>query len=379
MSAFLRFLVLGFVGFAAIVGFKIWQHRDGLHDLAEQIEFRRAFIPTGLRPQDLATFPDSCWITGIKWKSDPRAYCATVSFQMACAAEGVERPLEYLNWLTGYTYGAFFGQDLRYFYFGSHTHPGIEFGAPYLGLKRVYLSAPDREDYVRAIKTQIARGKPVEVGLNSNSLYGHQGFSPHSNLITGYNERSFFVYETSASQYVKTVRSTEETGNLMPVERLIQAVEEMKNEPAAYTFTILEHGDKRTDEKAIWRRNGHLLVGRGEEPKTGANAIHAAAERVRSGALRPEEGWNLRYMLERGGYSQKDNAAFIRQQDPKAPELEKAADLLAESGELLTKAFRMTHSQTGEVLEKNRVADNLDHAAEKEREAGEWLMKYGEK
>jgi hypothetical protein len=379
MSALLRFFALGFLFLVTVVGFLSWRHREDLSDLSEQIEFQRAFIPMGLRPQDLASFPDSCWITGIKWKNDPRAYCATVSFQMACAAEGVERSLEYLNWLTGYTYGAFLGQDLRYFYLGSHTHPGIEFGAPFLGLKRVYLSAPDREGYVRAIKTQIARGKPVEVGLNVNSLYGHQGFSPHSNLITGYNGPSFFVYETSSSQYVKTVRSTETMGNLRPVDQLIKAVEEMNAEPAVYTFTILERGEKRTDEKAIWRRNGRLLIGRKGERKSGARAIHAAADRVRSGALRPEEGWNLRYMLERGGYSQKDNAAFIRQQDPKALELEKAADLLAESGELLTKAFRLTHSKTGEVLEKDRLADYLDRAAEKEREAGEWLVKYGEK
>jgi hypothetical protein len=359
---------------ALLIGLVTYGIREELKPLVEQVQ---AFVPQPVPATAYKAYPEACRITEIPWTPEKKAYCATVSFQMALAAMGQRQTLDTVNWFTGYTYGAYFDAKEKIFYFGSHTNLGIQFAAPQLGVVREYYYTKTREEFVRAVKSFVSQGQPVEVSLNSSALLGVAGlFSAHSELITGYDEKNFFVYETSAEGQSQFFRSSPTVGNLVPVENVVKAVADLtkrSESPGAYAFTVFGPGAQHTNYAEVWKRNGELSQGQNKfHFYQGAEAITALATGfAKLKPSRKDASQNPDFYLEWGRYSRADNAAFIRQSTPEGSTLRLVAELFDGASE----CYRRAHEQRGKP---SVVQQELEFAAGKERFAGELMIRYAD-
>jgi hypothetical protein len=349
----------------------------GLERFRPLVEEYRAFVPQALPPTAYRAYPESCRITDIPWTPEKKAYCATVSFQMALAALGQKQSLDTVNWLTGYTYGAFYERKSGRFYFGSHTNPGIQFAAPLLGVSRQYYFTGTAQEFVRAIKSFVSHGQPVEVSLNSATLVGVTGsFAAHSELITGFDEHNFFVYETSQVGQSYFVKSTPIVGNLVPIETIVQAVEQLADrtrEAARYTFTVFDSSPKTGTWADVWKRNGALTQGKSSRSfEYGAMAIQDFGAQF--SGFRPSQSdvaEDPEFIFEWGRYARADNAAFIRASTTNDSPMRFVATLFDDASAAYQQAWNARHDPA-------RVREQMQLASEKETLAGELMIRFSD-
>jgi hypothetical protein len=255
--------------------------------------------------------PPSFRVEGITWKTYSEAYCATASLQMACERHGIWRSIHFLNWLTGYTYGAYYESTYKTFHTGTSTMIGIPFASQYLGLEYRIYNTNKVDDYHAAIKTRLASGQPVEVMVNSNVLYGTPGYSPHSELIIGYDKYNYYVFETGGRKEWR--KGSAYAGEQFNMGEISQAAESFgKGEFGFYWFALLDRSVRplRRDYGSVWRRNAHLLAGGTLPGKQwlGAEAMQRFAEDI------GKKGWSRKLHqlgLERARYAQMENATFV--------------------------------------------------------------------
>ena len=334
--------------------------------------FQRRYYEENYRPQwlkedDIGDFPQSYQVKNVPWISYERQYCQATTIQMIAYKNGVKASRDYINFLMGHTYGALYFGKLD-IWPGTDPEPGAEAAAPYLGLKRNYLVTNEAQLFIKAIKFYLSKDIPVRVALNYATLVGETGFSPHSELLVGYDSKGFFYYETVGedkwTENKKGLRIDEQT-----LINAVKSVSDVFKLPWKFQLTIYEKHKKEKNFHKIWKRNGELLIGAKHGPYilSGSLAIMRFASDLKKLGAKVTDWQVIENMLEMFSYSRFDNANFLKEHFVGDKEVEKAAQKLEEAGKCYGEALKIL-KKGGEI---NEVANLLFKAASLEKEAGQ--------
>jgi|GEM_PF-2042136 len=265
--------------------------------------------------EGLDGLPPSASVEGVARISDSRAYCIPTCLRMIAESAGVEEPIEYVNWVTGFTYGGLRKGSFASFMPISDAMAGLKFGAPYLGLEQDLYGAEDAALAVRGIKRELSYGNPVMLMYDYNAIAGGDFFFPHAAVLVGYEGEDFLYFEPGFAD-VREPRSS--ARSRAPVERFMAGAETLKRKftgTPGYFFMVYRKRDRATDYAAVWERDGKELRGMAIpfiDLSMGAKACHALADEAEAGKI-PAWAWErlLPVWFEFGRYSRADDARFV--------------------------------------------------------------------
>jgi len=260
-------------------------------------------------------FPTKALVEGITRISDTRAYCIPTCLRMIADSAGVREPIEYVNWVTGFSYGGLRKGSFSSFMPVSDAMMGLSFGAPYLGLERELYWSDDREHIVRGIKSEIAKGSPVMLMYDYNAIAGEDFFFPHAAVVVGYSESEFIYLEPGFSDAYEPDSKAFSAAAIDAFLDGVLTLQRMFTGTAGYSFMVFRPRERLTDYAAVWERDGKELRGMSVpfiDLTMGAKACRALAGEIEATEI-PAWGWEklLPVWFEFGRYSRADNAAFV--------------------------------------------------------------------
>jgi hypothetical protein len=342
--------------------------------------YQQEYRPMPLEAEGTGPFPDEHHLDDVPWFATAQPLCQSNSLQMMAAQHGIERPRRYFDFLMGFTYGVAQIPGGLGFFPGTDPESGFVAAAPYLGLDRRYYTTDGEALYLDTLRSFLAQGYAVRVGLDMGVLYGVEEEMPHSELLVGYDQGGFHYYETVCAPPARCEPGQQpagESGLYVPDERLLDAVSGQAQEfdyPWRYALMIFEPGPLEEDLGAIWARNGRSLVGGVRYgPKQGADVLDALADEieVRGSRLDPEE---MRSGLEVAVYVRQENATLMREMFPGEADLERAAVLFERASGDYQAVLAALEGGIGGQEEAGQAAAALRDAAAAEREAGEIFL-----
>ncbi|MBN2005824.1 MAG: hypothetical protein JXA21_20875 [Anaerolineae bacterium] len=345
--------------------------------------YESAYQPLPLTAETLGDFPAEHHLPDVPWIATGLPTCQSNSLQMIAAQHGVKRPRRHLDFLMGFTYGASELPGVSFAPFGTDPETGMKTAAPYVGLERRYYVTGDATLYRRALRHFLAQGYPVRVALDMGRLYGVKDFIAHSEVLVGYDAQGFYYYETVCIEPATCDAGDHgpgETGLYVTDETLLAAVHSQSRQlkyPWRYTLTIFEPGETAIDLKPVWEQNSAALLGGNPYgPKTGADAIEAAADPISRRGAKFDDA-NTAVMVNVAADTRRDNATYLREAFPGDEQLERAARLFDEAA----LAYQAIHTALADGIadqtEAEEIAAQFRVAANAERAAGEIFAAYG--
>jgi len=321
--------------------------------------------------------PAQARVAGVPAISYANAYCHTASLQMLDrdpARAGLD--VHAYNWLTGFTYGAYFGGELGSFL--PYNDPEVCFqpAVRELGLRRHYYVTSDEAAFGHYLRHLLARQLPVRVALNGHVLLGRPGFFPHAVVVVGYTETDIIYHETGVLDRHLPAPAGERT----TLARLAEAAAQMQAAyrlPWRYTLTVLLPDPAPADPAGLPAagRNARALLGHAAPlASTGAQALRALAAHLLARPVAPGAWAAVRFRFAAGVYTRHDNAAFLRRQPVPGHDLAPAADCLAASAQhfaAIGAALAQPEPASGAAA---AVAGHLLAAADLEERAARLLL-----
>ena len=294
--------------------------------------FQQQYAIAAYRPEQLvvpedAAIAEELTLEGLRWISHEKWYCHTTALQMAAQSLDMEASVHELNFVTGFTYGAFCSADQSSFISYNDPLAGAQAGCQHLGMRPHYIVTDDPWEYLDGIKRALCQGSAVILQLNAAKLWNEKGFFPHSEVLVGYDTSGFFYLETA----LEDRDLPEAEGIRISNRHLLDAVRELNEifaRPWTYAFITLEACTPIGGPEEVLKRNGENTIGQVYGPTaTGAPAIRRYAKLVL------EEGCITNaWALETLSYTRTDNAAYLEQRFPEDEDVLKAAALLREAG-----------------------------------------------
>lgn len=360
--------------------------------------FIQQYMETSYRPERLAAapageLPASVQLTDVPWIATAEPYCAATSLQMVALQRGTTTTLGEVNFLMGFPYGAsnYSATNLNpwaapqpSFFPFTDPEAGTVAAAPYLGLERHFYVTDDTERYLQSVRAWLARGYPVRVSVDMAALYpALEGDIPHHDLLVGYDQAGFQLYETVCLPDVPCEPGYHAPGTpglYVSNEQLLQAVTELSrlfSYPWRYSFAVYVPAEQQTDLRPIFARNaGFLIGGTAYGPKQGVDAILATADAIARDGPRLVLD-DLRFGFATAVYTRRDIAAFLADQFPGDSELQRAAGLFERAAARYQAALDATADGIGDDAEAALIAGWLREAAEAERSAGQIFLAHG--
>lgn len=308
---------------AVLVGGYLYAMRQVVHAY-----YTNNYAPEPVSAKDLGEPPDAHRLTDVPWLSEAVALPHANSLRMLAAQQGKPEARRVIDFLMGDTWGATSIPGRTGFFPGQDPEVGLLRAAPALGFTRRYLTTDDRDTFLRAVRTQLSRGKAVRVAIDRAALEGRGGFEAHSVVLVGYDAEGFEYYEPVCDEPKRCApgeRPAGEQGLFAKAGRLAMAVETHAlafHAPWTYQLLVLEPATGTPPSPAaLLEANGRALIGGGGPgPATGAQVVRdtaSALERHGDAVVSPE--------LKRGIAT----AAVVRRDDAQA-----LATLFPERGEL---------------------------------------------
>lgn len=346
--------------------------------------YQDAYQPQVLSADQLAAGPAEHHLADVSWIASDIPACQSVSLQMIAAQHGIVQPRRYFDFLMAFSYGASeIPGMVGFFPAGTDPEVGLRDAAPYLGLVRRYGTTGDPALYLQALRSYLARGHPVRVGLDMGVLYGVEDFIAHSEVLVGYDAGGFFFYETVCRPPATCApgeRPAGERGLYVPDERLLAAVESQRQHfsyPWRYSLAVFEPGPLATDLGPVWARlAAATLGGNAYGPRTGAAVIEAVADQVERQGTRFDVE-TTRLGLEAAVRFRRDNAQYLREAFPGQADLEQAAALFEQAAGHYQDALEAIADGIADPAEAARITTALRAAAAVEREVGAILEARG--
>lgn len=313
--------------------------------------------------------PPSASLEGVPSISYAKQYCATTCLQMVTAYYGMNFSIHYLNFITGFTYGATLFNYGNETFFLPYSDPfmGLRNAADYLGLRYRFLVTDDEEAFVKAIKLFIASGTPVIVPVNAARLYSLEGFIPHFELVVGYEGDEFVLHEPMkhSPQAPTTVRF-----NASLIAKANEDI--MKTYDLIWSFglAVYEPGGEASKGYADALRNAGLLekgfvFSTGNVTiATGSHAFEKLADAVERGKIGKEY---LMVIMEMAKENREDNARFISSAFPCNIKTLGAATFLQKASRIYGEIVESLSSQGSDFEE---IASMIREAARLEYVAG---------
>jgi hypothetical protein len=340
--------------------------------------FQQQYVKTAYHPEKLETVdiegaPDAHRIEAVPWISYEKWYCHTTALQMATRAYGIEPSIDELNFLSGFTYGAFSPGDQSTFMDYNDPIAGTDIACRHLGLKARYLTTHNTDDFLAGLRRALSQDQPVVIQLNAALLWEEDGFFPHTELLVGYDPSGFVYFETATVDR----NLTDADGIQIDKDILLEAVRDLNetfSRPWRYAFIVLEPCEKISDLTDVWRRNGEALVGSIQGPvANGAAAIRRFADQIKEDG-RITNPWALETLP----YTRADNAAFLEERFAEDEDVLKAAELLAKAGAHYQQVSAIAGD--GDALSEESVENVLsllNQGATLEEQAGEIFLDLG--
>lgn len=340
----------------------------------QQMYYRKSYKPQEIETQTIGSFPSQSRLKDVPWISYEKSYCQSTSLQMIAYKHGLKPSIGYINFLMGFTYGAFFPGKQQAF--NPYTDPvlGCRVAAPYLGLEMKYLTTNDSDTFLNALRFYLSKGRPVQVQLNVAKLWDEKEVIPHSELLAGYDESGFYYFETNKKdRFLKKAKGKKVSDHV-----LVEAVSGINKEfkrPWKFQFTVFEKGKGKEDLSEIWMRNGKLLIGKKYRYAPIAKGA-AGIEEFASDIEEEEEIKNM-WALEAMSYSRLDNAKFLEKRFVGEKEIKEAAELLRKADKCYDKALEIAKSDIESDEKAGRVAELLTKGASLEEKAGKIFISKG--
>lgn len=332
--------------------------------------YNKNYQPEWIDASLINGYPSGFHIDGIPWISYEKAYCQPTALQMIAYKQGIKEDLGYFNFLTGFTYGAFYRADMGVLYPYTDPISGFITAAPYLGLRMRYFVTDDEGLFLKTIKFYISRGYPVGAELDVGKLRGDTEFLPHLELIVGYYDKKIEYYETTDKEQVRL----NVKGIMADEQKIAEAV--MNNSksfmhPWKYAFMIFEKIEKKDDPKDIWARNGTSMVGsRMGIMFSGSFAMHELA-------LGFKKTGKLKYDVSTDAisYTRIDNAKFLAGHFKSDKDVQDAAAFLMEEGRIYEEVLPEAKNKITSKEEIAKITEKLGRAALLEKQAGDIFLK----
>jgi hypothetical protein len=384
----------------AVLGVAVWFSMPYIGRYYQHKYFYEEYRPEELQLDAIANFPSEYHLKGIPWISYKKSYCQSTSLQMIAHYHGIEEPLDYFNFLMGFSYSAVSFGNWQSFMPWTDPELGFRVAAPYLGLKRRYIITNNDEFLLKALKFYLSKGYPISIAHNSRALRGKKGFSGHSVVLVGYNEGDFYYYETGGEDRFiegkKGITVTDQT-----LINAMRDIHERFNHPWKFSFTIFEKAEKMEDFREIWKRNGKLLIGSKWGPicqgsfaiREFANQLEKEADDLKSRSATDKKKQNaalsivdvnisswdyIRWKLKAAIYTRQDNARFLREYFPSDPGIKKATRAFDEAIKCYEEALKVGEEFMAGKATIEEIVKPLLGAAAFEEEAGRiFLQKSG--
>lgn len=246
------------------------------------------YRPSPLTQAELGQPPPRARVTDVPWLSETVSLCQSGSLRMLAAQQGRVSTRPTLDFLMGATWGATAIPRRTGFFPGQDPEVGWLRAAPFLGLSRRYLTTDSADDFVRALKTFLAKGRAVRVALDRSILLERRGAAPHSVVLVGYDEAGFEYYEPTCDEAQRCEASERPPGApglTMTTAQLLIAVESQAlvfQYPWTYQLLVLEPGPAAaSDAASLLAVNGRALVGlKSQGPSTGSVAVSETARAI---------------------------------------------------------------------------------------------------
>lgn len=313
--------------------------------------------------------PKAFHIEGIPHISYKDAYCHTAVLEMI---QGGKERIGYYNWITGFTYGAFYNGDVKSFMPYQDPEVLLQERAGYIGFKGEYHVAKNSSVFINEIESLVSRNIPVKVPVNFNYFKGISTFDAHTELIVGYDDKCFYYLEPGEAD--RKVENSK--GKKIQKGEMLNAIESLAKEfgyPWKYCFMIFKETseEKKLDPRDIIKKNSKLLKGKCSGPYAeGVQAIEKFAECIRGYSELEEDRKFIISALDQCRYTRKSNGEFL--ESFLGDETEIGVNFIRAS-ELYEKALRLFSEST-----KNRIeASNLvEEACNYEELSSNALRRY---
>lgn len=337
---------------------------------------------TPLDSSTIGACPSTYRIEGLTRISDSRAYCVPTCLRMIADSAGVHESIEYVNWVSGYSYGGFYKDSFVSFMPISDTMQGILFGAPYLGLERTLFSSPDETLVMNGIKSVLSRGTPVMIMYDYNALTGESFFFPHAAVLVGYTESEFMYFEPGFSDVYSP---NEGSQSIAPIKDMLRGMATLQRKftgSDGYSYMVFDQRERNRDLAAVWERNGKELKGMTIpfiNLAMGSDTCRKLADEIETGEI-PSWGWEslLPVWISFGKYSRANNAEFIAERFESGELKTEARELfMAVSADYEEILAIMTDAGSGPERYQLRIPEILRRITDREEKIGGLFIMIG--
>ncbi|HDM88705.1 MAG TPA: hypothetical protein ENG65_01780 [Candidatus Bathyarchaeota archaeon] len=342
-----------------------------------------AYKPKWLSSGDVGSYPSSYFISDVPWISHNKSYCAAICLQMVAYKYGIKEPIEYFSFIMGFTYGAYLGTFNKRVYMipGGDPFVGYVNASRILNFKYNLLVTSNRRLFVDACRYFISKNIPVILPVNMSRLYNLSFFTPHFELLIGYDGDEFYLYEPVQS---KCIFEFGKRGYEFPVDLVVKAVEDMSaayNLPWKYSLIyFVKIGEPSKDLRKILAVNGKLQVGRNftldsSSMYFGSYALKVLADYISKGKMGINDMiWSI--ML---AYTSRiDNAKFLKERFSDDKLVLEAAEYLAKAANIYGRIIELAVDGVSTEDEKE-IISLLKEASVYERRAGILMIEAGSK
>jgi hypothetical protein len=335
--------------------------------------YKSTYQARSLTAADIQPAPAASTLQDMPWIAADLPVCQSTSLQMIAAQHGNHQPRPAIDLLMAFTYGFTAIPDSdELIPFGQDPEIGMLVAAPYLGLERQYYVTDDADLWIAAAQSFLARGYPVRVALDMGRLYDQSTFIGHSEVLVGYDQQGFFVYETvcippapcQPGQYPAGA-----SGLYRTHAQLLAAMESQAavfSYPWRYNLTVFTPVAPTNDLRPIWQQLARVMLGADQYGLTsGVVALERLIEKIEQKRVHAAQLGELFATTARFRH---DNAAFLRERFAADTTLVQAAAYLEEAATF--------YDQVASDPQSGSVTDLLRRAAAAERAFGETIQTY---
>ncbi len=340
-----------------------------------------AYKPKWLSSGDVGSYPSSHFIADVPWISSKESYCAARCLQMVAYKYGIKEPIEYFNFIMGFTYGAYLGtfNNRVYMIPGGDPFVGYINASKILNFKYNLLVTSDRRLFVDACRYFISNNIPLILPVNMSRLYNLSFFAPHFELLIGYDGDEFYLYEPVQS---RCIFEFGKRGYGFPADLVVKAVEDMSaayNLPWKYSLIyFVKIGEPSKDLREILAVNGKLQVGRNftldsSSMYFGSYAFKVLADYISKGKVKINDIiWSIMLAYT----SRTGNAKFLKERFEGDKLVLEAVEYLAKAANVYGRIIELAGDGVSPEDEKE-IISFLKEASVYERKAGILMIEAG--
>lgn len=314
-----------------------------LDNFYQKLYFQKNYNPKKYVPQlKESQYPKEKHLKGLYWYSTQKEYCHSMALKMLF--QDYDNDVNFYNWITGFTYGFTFKDNLQSLRPYNDPELGIPMASNYMGYTSTYIKAKSYDEGKRIIVDLINREIPIKVPVDYCILTEKDGFIPHTEVIIGYDESGVYIYETGEEdrEIMGSLGIHYEYNKFF---KSIERISEYFGYPWILAMMMFERKldyNKEFYENQILMRNGKSLVGFRSGPYIqGSYGIEEFAECiVRNQSVTSDE---LLKIVSKLAYIRGDNALFLLRS--KDDNMRNAGEYMKEASIIYKEVINLFHSE----------------------------------